>query len=334
MIPRIPDKKIWTLYKSLITFCLVLSFCAGSGPACAQQNQPGEVQAAPALPDSQAQGLPESPAQQQPEAQPQAQPVPETQGQPGQALLPQTLTLPAGTVIRVRIDDWLSSERNVTGDSFSAVLDEPLVVNGWVVARRGQAQTGHVSMAKRAGRVSGTSQLGVDLPELTIVDGQQLPLQTQLFQTSGGTSHEQDAAAIGTTTGVGAAIGAIANGGVGAAIGAGAGAAAGIIGVLSTRGKPTVIPPETVLSFRLQAPVTISTEKSQFAFRPVTQSDYSSRSSQDRPRMARPGPPPRPYYPYGYPYAYAYPYPYPWYPAPFIGFGYYGGFGRYGGYRR
>ena len=94
---------------------------------------------------------------------------------------------------------------------------------------------------------------------------------------------------------------------------------------MSTPGRPTVIPPETVLSFRLQAPVTISTEKSQFAFQPVTQSDYDSRSPQDRPRMARPGPPPP--YPYGpYPYAYAYPYPYAYYPAPFIGFGYYGGF--------
>jgi hypothetical protein len=133
---------------------------------------------------------------------------------------------------------------------------------------------------------------------------------------------------------LGAVIGAIAGRGTGAAIGAGVGATAGIIGVLSTPGKPTVIPPETVLSFRLQAPVTISTENSQFAFQPVTQADYDSRSPQGRPRMVRPGPPPPTYYPYPYPYAYGYPYPYAMYPAPFIGFGYYGGYGRFGGYRR
>jgi hypothetical protein len=100
--------------------------------------------------------------------------------------------------------------------------------------------------------------------------------------------------------------------------------------VMSTPGRPTVIPPETVLSFRLQAPVTISTEKSQFAFQPVTQSDYDSRSPQGRPRMAKPGPPP--YYPgpYPYPYAYGYPYPYTYYPGPYFGFGYYG---RFGGWR-
>jgi hypothetical protein len=235
----------------------------------------------------------------------------------------------------VRADDWVSSDRNVTGDSFSAALDQPIVVNGWVVARRGQAQTGRVSLVKK-GHGGGASQLGVDLPELTLVDGQQLPVQTELFQASGGTSHGEDAAIIGTTTGVGAVIGAIAGRGVGAAIGAGVGATAGIIGVMSTPGKPTVIPPETVLSFRLQAPVTISTDKSQFAFQPVTQSDYDSRSPQGRPRMVRPGPPPPSYYPgpYGYPYAYGYPYPYGFYPGPFVGFGYYGGFGRFGGFRR
>jgi hypothetical protein len=238
----------------------------------------------------------------------------------------------------VRTDDWLSSDHNLNGDSFSAVLDEPIVVNGWVVARRGQAQTGRVSLVKK-GRSGGASQLGVDLPELTLVDGQQLALQTQLFQTSGGSSQGRNVAAVGATTGLGAVIGAIAGGGTGAAIGAGIGVTAGVIGVMSTPGRPTVITPETVLSFRLQAPVTITTANSQFAFQPVTQSDYDSRSSQGHPRMARPGPPPPPYspYPYAYPYApyaYAYPYPYAYYPVPFFGFGYYGGYGRYGGYRR
>jgi hypothetical protein len=321
MIPKMAAKKDWIWMKSLTMAGLGLALCAGALPAAAQQNQsdqPGEIQTAVAPPDTRAQG--------QPEAQ--------SQGQPNQAVLPQTLTLPAGTVVRVRIDDWLSTDRNLTGDSFSTVLEQPIVVGGWVVARRGQAQTGRVSVVKKGGHGGGASQLGVDLPELTLVDGQQLPLQTQLIQTSDGGSQGRNVAAVGTTTGVGAVIGAIAGGGTGAAIGAGVGATAGIIGVMSTPGKPTVISPETVLSFRLQAPVTISTANSQFAFQPVTQSDYDSHSAQSRPRMARPGPPP--YYsgPYPYPYAYGYPYPYAWYPAPFVGFGYYGGFGRFGGFRR
>jgi hypothetical protein len=306
------------LAKLLAIGGIAFFFCSQSAPVRAQQNYPGEVQPAPVQPDAQA------PAQ---EPQPQGQPEAPPPGQPNQAV-PQTLTLPAGTVVRVRIDEWLSSDRNLVGDSFSAVLDQPIVVAGWVVARRGQAQTGRVSLVKKAGRAGGTSELGVELPELTLVDGQQVQLQTEMLQTSAGTSHGRDAATIGTTTGVGALIGAIADGGTGAAIGAGAGVAAGIIGVLVTRGRPTVIAPETVLSFRLQAPVTISTANSQFAFQPVTQSDYDSHPTlARRPHMA-PGPPAY----YGYPpYAFGYPYPY-YYPGPYVGF--YGAYGRFGGYRR
>lgn len=337
MISKFAGKSSGVFSNSLILAGLGLALCACTLPAAAQDNQPdqaGQAQASAPVQDSQPQkqqdAAPQSQPQLQPDAQPQGQPdaPAQTQGQPNQPALPQTLTLPAGTVVRVRIDEWISTDRNVTGDNFSAVLDQPLVVNGWVVARRGQAQTGRVSIVKPGGHGGGASQLGVELPELTLVDGQQVALQTQLFQTSAGNSQGRNVAAVGTTTGFGAVIGAIAGGGTGAAIGAGVGATAGIIGVMSTPGRPTVIPPETVLSFRLQAPVTISTANSQFAFQPVTQSDYDSHSAQDRPRMARPGPPPPGYYPYPYPYAYGY--PYPWYPAPFVGFGYHG---RFGGYR-
>jgi len=232
---------------------------------------------------------------------------------PTSQAVPPTITLPAGTMIPVRITEWLSSDKNQSGDQFSASLEQPLVANGWVVAVRGQIVTGRVAIAKKAGRVSGVSQLGVELSELTLVDGQVLPVRTQLLQSSAGTSNGRDAAGVATTTGLGAAIGAAAEGGEGAAIGAGAGAVAGIIGVLTTRGRPTVIPPESMLTFRLEAPLSISTERSQMAFQPVRSSDY--RGDQDayaNPRhCAVYGPPyPRPYY---------------YYPDPWFGWGYYPG---------
>jgi hypothetical protein len=312
------------ILRTLTLFALGVAFSLGAANLSARQNQSGEVQSNIEQQNPQDQAPPAQSAQEPASA--------------GQAIPPATLTLPAGTIIRVRSDEWLSSDRNAPGDNFSAVLDQPLIVDGWVIARRGQSETGTVALAKKAGRASGTSQLGVQLDELTLVDGQQVPLQTQMVQTTAGTSHGQDAATVGTTTGVGAAIGAVAEGGTGAAIGAGVGAAAGLIGVLATRGKPTVLAPETVLSFRLQAPVTINTQQSQFAFLPVSQQDFDSRSPNGRSSAAPRGPgyPPSSYY-YGYPYGY--PYPYAFYPGP-LGFGFYGvygygpRFGRFGGYRR
>jgi hypothetical protein len=217
----------------------------------------------------------------------------------------------------VRIDDWLSTDLSVIGDNFSGSLDEPIVVDGWVVARRGQAQTGHISQVKKGGHGSGSSLLGLDLPELTLVDGQKLTLHTELYQTSASaSSHGRDVAVVGSTTGIGALIGGIVGRGVGAVIGAGVGATAGIIGVMSGPGKPAVVPAETVLSFQLQSPIIISTDKNQYAFQPVKQSDYESHSTENRSRMRRPGPPPRYNGPYGYPYGS--------YPPPPPGSGYYG----------
>ena len=339
-----------TISNSLIMAGLGLAFCLAASPISAEQSQLAEVQAAgQQRQDFQTQAAPDQVVpqnqpdpQSDPSAQNQGQGAPPSQtAQPNQALPPQSLTLPAGTVIRVRTDEWLSSEQNFPGDAFSAVLDQPIVIDGWVVARRGQSETGRVAVAKKAAHGGGTSQLGVQLSEFTMVDGQRVSLQTELVQTSaGGPSSGQKAAVIGTTTGIGAAIGAVADGGPGAAIGAAAGAVAGAIGVQSTRGRPTVIAPETVLSFRLESPITISTERSQFAFQPVTQDDYNSHTATSRPeRLVAPGGPgyPRPYYgyPYAYPYGYGYGYPYAYYPVPF-GFGFYGGYGRgrFGGFRR
>jgi flagellar motor protein MotB len=285
----------------------------------AEQDDRGQAQQERAQqPNSESQDQPSLPPQQPPADQhserSQNRPPHE---QAAQGPLPGSLTLPAGTVIRVRIDDWLSTEHNVIGDNFSGSLEEPIVVDGWVVARRGQAQTGHISQVKKGGHGSGSSQLGLDLPELTLVDGQKLPLHTELYQTSAGaSSHGRDAAVVGSTTGIGALIGGIVGRGVGAVIGAGVGATAGIIGVMSGPGKPAVVPAETVLSFQLQSPITISTDKNQYAFQPVKQSDYESHSTENRPRMRRLGPPPRYNGPYGYPYGS--------YPPPPAGSGYYG----------
>jgi hypothetical protein len=280
--------------------------------------------------------------------------APYTRNAPPAAPPPATLTIPAGTVLSVRINEYLSSDRNQVGDRVTATLQQPVVVNGYVVARRGQMLVGQVEAAQKAGRVTGTSQLGIELTDLTLADGQSRPILTELWKGSGGTSHGADAATIGGTTALGAAIGSIADWGRGAAIGAGAGAAAGIGAVLLTRGRPTVIPPETWLTFRLKDPVTVDTTQSAQAFVPVSQYDYDNygrrggrySGAYGQQGSYDPGPnacgydapcyaPPA----YAYPYA-AYPYagyPYAGYPGyygygygyPAFSFGYYrGGWGR------
>ena len=226
--------------------------------------------------------------------------------------VPAQLTVAPGTFLTVRVNQVLSSDRNQTGDAFSATLVKPIVVNGVVVADRGQVIQGRVSEAKKAGRVSGTSRLALELTDLTLVDGSQVPVKTELVNRNGATSEGRDAVGIGAATGVGAIIG--------------AGAAAGIIGVLLTRGHPTLVYPEQVLTFRMDNPIVVATDRAPQAFRYVTPYDYQQASDQPRPQptLRRTAPyyyggvygPWGPYY--GYPYYYG--------PSIGIGFGgYYGG---------
>ena len=233
-----------------------------------------------------------------------------------EAELPDELFAPVGTVLTVQVRDQLSSNKNSSGDTFVAVLQQPLVIDGWVVARPGQTVFGMVTSANSAGRVKGTSDLAVELIEMVLVNGHQAPIRTQLLTNHGKESRGQDAAAIAGVGAIGAAIGAAVGGGKGALIGAGIGAGAATAGVLSTRGKAVEIYPESTLTFRLDAPLIVSTERSQQAFLPVAPDDYTSaptlrtppRRDRDTARSFEPRPPD-----YGrYPRA-------PRYPGPRIG---------------
>jgi hypothetical protein len=260
--------------------------------------------------------------------------------------LPGHLTVQPGTYVTVRVNQALSSDRNQAGDAFSMTLVRPIVVDGIVVADRGQTLGGRVTEAKKAGRVEGTSRLGITITDLPVVDGQQVPVQTQLIERQGPTSVGRDAGAIGATTVVGAAVGAGVGGPGGAAVGAGAGFLVSTVGVLLTRGHPTIVYPETVMTFKIEQPVTISTEHAPQAFRYVGPSDYQQ-AGPTRMVSRAPGygaPPPGAaaygpgYYPpyaspYGYGYGYGYGYPYygPGFGLFIGGPGFYGG--RFGGGR-
>jgi hypothetical protein len=274
-------------------------------------------------------GQPQQPQQPQQAQPPLAQPP--RNDRPPAALphygLPAALTIKPGTFVTVRMNQEISSDRNQQGDVFSATLAQPIVVDGVVVAQRGQGVMGRVAEAAKAGRVSGTSRLALQLTELTLADGTQANLQSQLVNRNGQTSVGNDVGAVATTTAVGAGIGAAADWGRGAAIGAGSGAAVGIVGVLLTRGHATVVYPETVMNFRIDSPVNVDLTRAPQAFRFVGPDEY------DRPvqsTVVRRPLAPRPYYPpypsyYGYPGYYGYPY---YGPSFGIGIGFGRGWGR------
>ena len=173
------------------------------------------------------------------------------------AAKPAPLMLAAGTMLVVRTTSTLSTKTAKSGDTFAASLEEPLTVEGVVVAAKGAEVKGRVVDSDPGGRVKGVASLIVDLTELTLKDGRKVAIDTSDRGVKAKTTKDKDALKIGIGAGVGAAIGAIAGGGKGAAIGAASGGAAGTGVVLATKGDPAVIRAESVLRFPLTAAVEI-----------------------------------------------------------------------------
>jgi hypothetical protein len=232
--------------------------------------------------------------------------------------LPVELTVKPGTFISVRINQPLSTDHDQAGDPFTATLMQPLVVDGIVVAHRGQTVYGTVSEVAKQ-HADKPSRMKLELTAFTLADGTQVAAQTHLVARQGGTTPGSvEAGTVAGTTVAGAAVGGAADWGRGAAIGAGAGAAAGAIGVILTHHHPTVIYPETAMTFQMESPLKISTARAPQAFRYVGPEDYNRPAMQASaaPRLTAPR---AGYYGsvYGYPYYYDYPYPY--YSAPYWG---------------
>ena len=187
-----------------------------------------------------------------------ASPEPAPRVEPPPVEGPHTVTIQAGTVLNVRIGETLSTKRNQSGDTFLATLDQPLVVDGFVIAERGSRVEGRVVESDPGGKVQGTAHLTIQLAKLNTADGQHVSVNTASYTKQAVSSRGTDAAKIGAGAAIGAAIGAIAGGGKGAGIGAGIGGAAGAGDVLMTRGKPAEIPVETHVTFRIADPIELT----------------------------------------------------------------------------
>ncbi|HEU0140965.1 MAG TPA: hypothetical protein VFQ79_14675 [Bryobacteraceae bacterium] len=170
---------------------------------------------------------------------------------------PVTATLEAGTQLRIRTIEAISTKTAKKGDTFSGTLVDALRDGDRLIAPRGANVAGIVTESDPGGRVKGRASLSVQLTRLGTDYGGPVDISTGAVSVEAQGSKAKDARNIGIGAGIGAAIGAIAGGGKGAAIGAGAGAAAGTGATLATHGEAATIPSETVLTFELRRPVTV-----------------------------------------------------------------------------
>jgi len=164
------------------------------------------------------------------------------------------VSVPAGTRILIRLSETLSSANQRAGARFTGPLETNLMAQGVVVAPRGTTVHGQLVSAHSAGRMSGGSELALELTDIVISDTAH-PIMTDTYQLQGQGQGGQTARSVATGAGLGSVIGAIAGGGRGAAIGAAAGGGLGTARAAGSGGGQQVnLTQGTLLEFRLQQP--------------------------------------------------------------------------------
>jgi hypothetical protein len=166
------------------------------------------------------------------------------------------VTVPAGSVVTVRLARAVGSKLNTDGDHFSATVAKPVKVDGQVVVPAGAEALGKVIEAVPQGRFKGAAVLRLVLESVT-VNADSYDVKTTSVDRYLKGKGKRTAAMIGGGAGGGALIGGLAGGGKGALIGTAAGAGAGTAGAAYTGGKEIVLPAESALSFKLTEPLTV-----------------------------------------------------------------------------
>jgi hypothetical protein len=285
---------------------------AGSESAQAQTAPPPPADAQPAPP-------PAPPDTQQPAAAPDSQqipppPPPDEPAQPAQpapqrapyAPYPQRgygqpypqqtsgpVTIPAGTLLQIRISEPLDIAKLQDGAAFQATAASDVFEGNVLAIPRGAVLQGTVVKVKKPGALGGSGELQLQVTAVNL-SGQSYPVVSDIWSNRGPNKAGYTA---GNTVGgaaVGAIIGGILGRGPGAAVGAVVGGGAGLAASSATNGPRLYLPPETLLNFHLTSAVTVQ---------PVSWQE-AQRLAQSVPQLQRRPVYMAPPYPYGYPYPY------------------------------
>jgi hypothetical protein len=172
-------------------------------------------------------------------------------------------TVPANTVLRVRMNERLSSKDARIGDQFTATVVDPVYVRGTEVIPSGSTVAGRVTAVKKASRKSEAGSIQVAFTSIRVPRGTVYPVNGSLSDLGEESVNTDDEGGVGGRSskkrnvafiGGGAVVGALVNGAAGAAIGGGL----GVAGALLSKGKEAEVKPGTEFGVVLNRSVTVN----------------------------------------------------------------------------
>jgi hypothetical protein len=219
---------------------------------------------------------------------------------PGGQVGGENVVIPAGALLRIRINRYLASDKTPVGTTFDGIVANDVVAGGEVAIPRGATVHGTVTDAVKSGALKGRGEMSLQLNSLTL-GGKTYNLVSDTWAHNGADKTIQTINSTAGLGAVGAVFGALAGGGVGAAIGGGVGAAAGLGSSAASHNGQVIIPAEAMIVFHTaqDLPVTTLSEAE------MQRLSYGVPPGADQRAVHSPYPYPPGYYPY--PYGYPHP---------------------------
>jgi hypothetical protein len=165
------------------------------------------------------------------------------------------VTVPAGTAINVRLTSAIDVDASKAGQTFKAIVDDPVSLGGEIVIPRGASAVLQAVNVEQSGKFKGSDKISLKINAIGI-GGMMYDVSTAYVETKGKGEGKRTGRKVGGGAGLGAIVGGIAGGGEGAAIGAVVGGVTG--GAIASGGEEHLqLPAETRLQFNLMSAVDI-----------------------------------------------------------------------------
>ncbi len=186
---------------------------------------------------------------------PTPSPTPSPSPSPRPAAAPKPVTVPAGTALNVRLTQAIDVDVSQAGQTFKAIVDDPVMIGGSVVIPRGASAAVQAVQVQQSGKMKGSDKISLKINSIGF-GGRVYEVVTGYVEAKGSGEGKRTARKVGGGAGLGAIVGGIAGGGQGAAIGAAVGGVTGAA-VASGGEEHLKLAAETRLQFQLTAAVNI-----------------------------------------------------------------------------
>ena len=193
----------------------------------------------------------------------------------GALLAQESLSLPSGTSVHMKLETPISTKTSKVGDAFAGRVTEPVLLDGKTVIPVGAAIQGQIVKLTEPRRVKGKPTIELRPDSITMPDGEKYDFRATVVDTDKSTETSvndegeikgkgrdgKDVRNVAIGTGAGVTVGAIAAGGKGALIGGAIGAGVTVAHWLSKH-KSAELPAGSEIVMELNRPMSLSSSSS------------------------------------------------------------------------